>query len=285
MYRRIEHNIGLGWEMGLAMPELKVRKMLSVDDFESMDDSWVLDPSGEVFVQHVSGVDVSYSQFFNGDKFSCFTTMINDRAMLNGGQGIKLDSNCITAFADAPAFLKSCLAKMKVKLKEYMPDFMGFVIVDVTLKDGRPYYRAINFTTKLDYLNVQAELNGLEVEDMVAKIEAGVSLPKPEGFASSLKLYVYPYDVRTNLALRFPMSKMDINFKLGDEGLNVVSTGNTIARAWKNLYHKIPEGVEKYACFRLDGDVEARRSYNIMMRNHYHENPKNRGKNPMEAMR
>lgn len=265
MYNRIHENISLAWDIGLNVPDLQLKKAGEIIDL----DTWEADPSGQVYFKKIQGPVMTYSQFWDKNKFRCYTCMVNDRALLNGGQGVALSSNCITAFAGPPVPIMQHLDKLAEILSE--KDYYGFVTIEVTLAGGKPWYKHIELGTGYDYLQAMSALNEIEdVDDLVRQVESGEEMEKPSGFGATMRLYSYPYNITENVALFHTLAEAGLEIKRGDEGPILASHGPTIKKTWARMYAQIPPKINELACWRCDGDVLARRTYNTLMREHYH---------------
>lgn len=254
----MRHNLALSFDIGLESPEFKLIGNLTAEEMIKYHENPAWMVIDNIAFKKIQGHELSYIVWWNGENFRYHTIVINDNRLMTGGQGPRIDANCVTVFPAKPFFPQ--LNKLKKELMEKEPDFRGFITFDVTATEKKMYYRYISFGIKADYIYAMSELSGLSVDEMIAQIENG-SMKKPQGYGTSLRLYTYPFDFTSN----YPIENIP-GIRIGNNDMPIVTgRGNTIKAAWHDLYGKIPADIINHeVCYRTDGDTQARRTANFL---------------------
>lgn len=261
----------LAYEMGFPLPGdiIQLYQMPPHQVRQLSDDTNILILDQDTAIVRPDGIEMSYSMFYNGEKMSLYTAIINDRYLLAGRQGPEMDINCLTLFCDKPAPIMPHVKKMIGILSQWIENFTGFITLDVTLAPDGPWFRRAHVkTVRPEYLETMARMVDLTVDELVAQIEVGEDIQRPTGYGTCLQLYSYPYQVEDNFTLIPDLVGAGVRCKEGYNGPVVVSYADTIKSAWKSLYKQIPSinGV----CFRADGDRYARQIFNKLKKEGYH---------------
>jgi|GEM_PF-6084237 len=265
----IQHALALAFDAGFKMPELFFKNNLTDEQIERLESDYHWEFIDNTVIFRPDGTEVSYVMFWNGEKFICHTIFINDKALMNDSQGGDIPANCVTCFPGKLSINKQ-LTKISSELAEREKNWKGFITLDLILTGGNIIYRDIRFSLLEDYLFCLATLNKSGIEELIEKLESGETLPKPEGFACSMRLYTYPYDPFENkqaAAAAYPFISAAYE---GTESFILTHRGERIKDTWKDLLSQIPKHAAKYnLCYRTDGDKKARQAYNTLMREHY----------------
>ena len=250
-------NIALAFEIGLKVPETLF--------FGSFDD----DKKKEVFMSgewdvvapnlalaHKGDFELTCSAFWDGNKFSLWMLSFKDRYLLSGSQGGKLPENCLTIYPGKIIQLK----KQFKLLSARDPEYRGFINIDITPVNGKLYYKKIWFGAHWDFLHCLSELYEKPL-DALFKTERIDDIPV-EGFACSTRLYAIPYDaIENKIAVE--------GFKEGEDCWIAVGRGKNIKETWHELYKSVT-GINKLGlCYRIDGDVMARRTFAYLKKEKY----------------
>ena len=272
---QIQFNVALAYDIGLKVPSSIFLGNKTTAEVEEIiaDSKWdITDPL--LAMLKVGGWDVTFSAWWSGEELSFHTVIINDRFLLTGQQGIKLNANCVTVFSGKSPAIQSIQKKLCALLKEKAPEYRGFVNLSVRLdgdKDNQiVYYQRIKFSTLPDYIYPQSKLANMSMEEMIACMEGEVAKDKPEGFGASLRLYSYPYETYSNKAAIIPwIDQYDFEVQESDETYLRIGKGKNIKDAWRDVYSGLSGLNESGVCYRTDGDVLARRTFNYLKKEHY----------------
>ena len=249
---RREYEISTAYSVGMNVPRIQYLGDKTLTEIEqiSLDKQW--DVVDSIAIERLEGIDCSFVAFYNGEDFLYNTVVVNDKKLLTGNQGIELPANIVTAFPGKSKKISSIMKKLSEKFLE-AEDFTGFVTLDVVFKEDKLYYERIRFSILYDYLHAISSLSNMDVESLLAVMESGEKLGKPEGYGCSLRLYEYPYGTNNKNAA-YPYIE-EYNLKETEDCYVVTGSGKTIKKTWKDLYRKIKD-VDM--CYRLDGDYKAR---------------------------
>jgi hypothetical protein len=245
---RREYEIATAYDVGLDVPRIK---------FKNMDVDYPYTIDGNLTIEKIDGVDVSFSAFWNNG-FSFWTTIINDKFLLSGKQGPELTANCVTVFPAKSKKMESVFNKLINKFSD--ENYIGFITVDVIIKEPHIYYDRIHFNICADYFMGIVELSDMDAETLITCIESGEHIEKPQGYSCTLRLWDYPYCPERN---KFKALKYAEDLKEIDECYIATARGNTIKHTWKNLYKNI---ADMDLCYRIDGDYKARWTFNQLKR-------------------
>jgi len=252
---RIELNVALAYEMGMSVPDVIFLGHLDARKREEIieDTGWQVIQS--IAIKSVAGIPVTASAFWDGAQFSLYTLSIQDKHLLTGGQGPLLNANLVTLFPGRIALCDSYFTSLGDVLKKREPAYRGFVNFEVQLEDDRVWYQRIIFGATYDFLYCLAELHGMNIDEMIQNPPAGGM-----GFASSLRVYSYPYDPvenKTNIELLMT----DIVCAEGDESYIVCRRGENIKKTWQTIYDDLAKGHRDGICYRVDGGGAAKGIY------------------------
>ncbi len=261
---RREYEIATAYDVGLYVPKIQYLgdKTLAEINMIDLDKGWEV-AEKKLAIEVLEGVQCSFVAFWSGEEFFYNTIIINDNYLMTGQQGICLPANAVTAFPGKSKKVDNILKKLAEKFME-KEAFKGFVTLDVTFKEDKLYYNRIKFSIIYDYLYSLSALSNIGVDTLLARMEAGDKVEKPDGFGCSLRLWEYPYGPANIVAGEKYVEEHHL--EKADDCYVITSNGRTIKKAWKNLYNK---SKDIDMCFRLDGDYKARWTYNQLKQNKY----------------
>jgi len=264
---QVQYNVALAFELGMDVPETLFLGNLEDKDEIFFSPEWDI-LSHNFALRHIEGIEITASAFWNGESFSYFTLSSRDNYLLSGAQGIKLSDNILTCWSGKLNITKKIFKRIEEKLLN--EEFIGFVHFDIVLDEDRAYYQKITFGSTVDFITCLSELHDKHM-DVLTRDED----KRPRGFASSLRLFVYPYDPDTNILYidscvrekRFNQSPIIV--QKGDESYILCRKGSTIKDSWREIY-KDTKGLALHGiCFRTDGGRKARRIFNEIKRRQY----------------
>jgi len=261
------HNVGLAFDIGINVPEYKFMSEVSEEDRLEMMASGEWEFLTSIALKKQEGVDIMLNFLWDGEQFKMPLIVFRDRMLLTGSQSIRLQENLVTLFSadKVNRIINYELEKLGNIIKVKAPEYKGFVGIDVTLNVDQIYYHRIFFGASMDVVSSIALLHGLEPEEMVDSFKEGKKLNKVRDYISSLRLYDYPYNPLTNIAITDKAIEIGVlehqNLYRGSDSVSVCFSGQTVSQSWKNLYRKM-EGISKFGiCYRTDGGDVMRKKY------------------------
>lgn len=263
---KMQYNISFAFDCGMLVPDLVYLGTLEPDQREEIFYSPAWDMvSMEMALAKIEGVPVVASAFWDGEEFSYYTLSSQDRHLLTGGQGEELNANLITLWSGQIDLLNKYFKKIGTTLKEKDPEFIGFVNLDTVLQKNKAYYRRLTFGATNDFIFCMTKLH-----DKDREILTDGSDKNPEGYGASVRVHPYPYDQAINHEL-IEALRLDLPGCLEkcEECYVLSRKGDTIKKAWKEVYNNL-RGLERFGvCYRTDGGVQARRTFNDLKRRRY----------------
>jgi hypothetical protein len=254
-------NIATAYEIALRTPDVKVlSKEPDAQEIISSSD-WEIYDGEDIAIQKVNGCEITCHVSWDGEQFACWLISINDRWLLAGGQGAQLNSNCMTLFSGRCAAMDEYFNRLIPLIKKH--DHNGFVSIEVVFKEGYPIYKNIYFGFTQLQKNCLEELYELGSSELTLKTNNGRPMDQfVRGFVGSMRIHAYPYMPDLNKSLGDAIMDNEKKIYLWDYDSHVVyKKGKNITETWRELYLEA-DVLKKYgACYRIDGDVKARRTF------------------------
>jgi hypothetical protein len=261
---KIQHNIALAYDIFLSIPRTIFVKNLSAEERNEVNASGEYTIIDNLAIENIPGINISYVVYFT-DKPSLYTIIINNNYLLAGDQGISLTANCCTAFSAKLKIMSKVVNKFQTKREELGETDPMLVSFDVTLAQ-RPYYRLIDLAPPTDYYACLAALAELPLPNFMAKLQAGDTFEKPEGYSASTRLWTYPYEPANNFITAEPFVESH-NLIEGPESYIYTTKSHSVKSAWKHIIQTAPKA--PLLCFRGDGGFIARQTVNELYRQQY----------------
>lgn len=260
--------ISFGFEAGLRVPELAYLKSLGEMKQKALFD----DPNWAIYTDEGIAVKESRHRYsivglWENGSLGFQHVIINDNALLSGGQGDLLDANAVTIFKNIHGIAGISVKKIERELnrKEYVE--RSFVEISLGVCEGEHCFHGISFGLVPDYVVALCELYGVkDTADVGSCFDAELQ----QNFVSTLRLHAYPYDEIENVSVvENTPERLMAGMKLVEfaDGYLVVGSGSRIYDAWRNLYKSINQAIRLYGvCYRVDGDRMAKEVYREMKR-------------------
>lgn len=266
---QIQHQVALAFDVGMTVPEILFLGSLDPERREQI----IYDPTWEITsrdigmaMKKMDGIPIMASAWWSGDHFDFHTLAIQDRALLNGGQGPTLNSNIMTIWSWRLELLKKIFKKLSQKIMDKEPDYVGFINIELTLGDDLAYFRRIFFGATYDFLYC---LSALHEKDLNILFDSRSE--NTRGFSSSVRLHAYPYGLPENKnlvdSIRDRMALPEL--KEGDETYICVRQGDTIRESWDRIMSDLGPLGKHGICYRLDGSHYTRKIFNEIKRRQY----------------
>lgn len=249
-----QYNVAAALEAGMMTPDVLFLSTISQAKREEMfaSDEWDVIGATGMAIRRMSGLDVTFHCYFDGEKFRGWCASINAKELLTGNQGGLLQSNCMTLFTGSSETVKPFMIKLGEMAANKAP-YKGMITLEVFYVGNIPYYRNIRYGATFQLLHGYRALFG--TESMDADYDE-----TPGHFVASMRIWGYPYttDVNATILNNVPVSRVPQTVYDGESHL-LFAPGESIRDAWRNLYAQV-QGLEKYGvCWRVDGDVKPRR--------------------------
>lgn len=259
----VQLNILAGLKAGLNTEGIVYLKNVDKLRFDSIIRDPLKELNGECTLAFDrGGIPLTICGYYDGENVINRTTAINIPELLTGGQGQLLHSNAVTVFKNKTKMGEYHLKKLRDYCLENVPNFKGWISLDVVFVDGKFHYRGIKIGVLHDIAYAMQNLYALPM-DMIDS-EFLVQAEIMDNFSCCLRMFGYPYDEEYNMQIGDVLSEEDHQYIKEGAGYYLVSgTGNKINKAWTALYEKIPDVLRLFGvCYRTDGLIESQKIFN-----------------------
>jgi len=255
--QQLQYNIALAFDIGLEVPELKYLRTIPEEERDAVVNdpfSWRIYPYLNLAIQRITGLEMTWTAWWDGERFKNITLSIQDKWLLDGNQGVELESNLVTVFKGETLTIGKHIGRLAKNIKEKDPEFKGFVSMDLIFKKGKAYYKAIHFGVSYDYVYCLSKMAGINPDLLAVKLEKNEDVNLELDYAGSVRLWSYPYEAEYNKEVLLENSEHILE---GDESFICVCSGKSIACVWKRVYEVLHNSKLYEACYRTDGHYRA----------------------------
>jgi len=271
----LHYNFVTAMDAGMEVPAARI--LHTNDDIENANNDPGIEIISGMAVEKIVGPEITYHAFYKDKEFSCRTISIDDTKLLSGDQGPDIGDNATTVFCGSSRKfvdnvnqkpIEKIMDKLAEMAVEHDGDYTGFINVSVVYRDGVPYYRNILYGAT--YKFIKAVLNLYDGDINTFFNDPGCRdnrISSRPGFAISLRLYSYPYDLQNNKAIGDGLQGIEYD----GESCFIIGQGATIKEAWNNLYSEIAPLTKRGVCYRNDAGLKSKQVFNDIMYRQYVE--------------
>lgn len=263
-------NLVTAMDAGLTPPRVRILKSNSEIEEVMRDPAWGI-VSG-MAVEKIVGPEVTYHALYRRGEFSCRTISINDTELLTDGHGPDIGDNATTIFTgmskprpgEDVGPIEPCLDRLAELAIRHEGEYEGFISVRVTYQDGIPYYQGLEYGASMKLIDGIITLYDADISTFFNDESRELRLSMIEGYAATLRLYAYPYDIERNKKVCEGIPGL-----IWDESCGswiALGRGRTIKDTWREMYAGLKPYVSRGVCYRTDGEIKPRRVYSEIMR-------------------
>lgn len=236
----LKYNLSFAFDAGLHVPDLLYLNTLSEEKKKEIYFNPTWEVIEDIAIKKIPGQNIRLINFFNSQKYTEKTLCINYPYLLDGKQGGNIGENAITLFKNKNKIGKEPMEKIKEKLNK---DYLDYVSYDCVYINKVFYFKKIilGLTDYMSYL-------------------VNLFHEKEENFLTGLKLNLLDPEVGDIVEEYLDNNKTEYNRQY--DYFIIYGTGRDIGKAWKNLYKKIPAGLNQFGVHHLvNASVDAKNSY------------------------
>jgi hypothetical protein len=255
-----QFNVGCAFDIGLKVPDI-----LYLDKTPGPIDlaEWVIIPTTQIAVRRIDGIHITTTGWWTGDRLTNPVVSIHDKALLTGAQGGELEDNCITMFQEKPSPVMPQMNRLCKIIQAKQSEYSGIVSIDAVVDGSSVYYYDIRFGVSYDLALCYAKFFNTTFD--MAPEHLNETRRKASRYCMTQRVYAYPYNDDHNLQLPEVIFNPK-HITKGPESYIAFNWHSMIEKGWKQLRNTLMGTELSGACFRVDGDVKARRVYFKMKR-------------------
>jgi len=267
----VESEVSLAFDLGFKVSDLVGLNTLTYaerHEYMINPDYIELAPC-KLLMKRPPGVSASFVGWYDGGLRDLVVASV-DRFMLSGSQGEEIEGGMVTVFTGSAPAMRKYFGLLAEMIEDQDPDYRGIISLEVNVDGNDVWYKHIGFGTSETMIHAMARLAGMDTERFIGMLEHGKEIEFSSGYAVALPVYAYPYSIDDNADLSPLLLEYDVRHDHGDGHIVITGQGQSIASSWKGLYKELA-GLPSDVCYRIDGDVPARKMFHVLKKSRFLE--------------